>query len=111
MHRLSSATTNLLKSISSTFYRQLLCQYSWAGDKTAYLVTDLTVMAVTVIKKDQEVLVNICHAQNTIFFGIHGLMVPDNYIINNQELKSFICHAAHYSYERDLIDKKNQELK
>jgi len=28
---------------------------NWAGDKTAYLVTDLTVKAVTVIKKNQEV--------------------------------------------------------
>jgi len=38
-------------------------------------------------------------------------VVHDSYIINNQELKSFICHTAHYSYDRDTLEQKNQKLK
>jgi len=38
-------------------------------------------------------------------------MVRDSYIINNQELKSFICHAVHYSYDCDTYEQKNHELK
>jgi hypothetical protein len=46
-----------------------------AGDKTAYLVTDLTVTPLTVIQENQDFKVNNCHAWNPIFFleyTVHG---------------------------------------
>jgi len=93
-----TSSKNLTKYVD---VNALLSNIHMAGDKTAYLVTDLTVTAMTVIKKRSGSFGQYLSCSKHNFFGIHGLIVRDSYIINKQELKSFICHAAHYSYDRD----------
>jgi hypothetical protein len=69
-------------------------KFQLAGDKTAYLVTDLTVMAVTFIKESSGISGKYmspskCHFFY-FFYGIHGHR--DSYDLK-LDFKGVICHA------------------
>jgi hypothetical protein len=75
-------------------YRALGQKMTWVGDKTAYLVTDSTVTAVTIIKESSGILGKYLSRSKCLFFNffyrIHGHR--DSYDLK-MDFNAVICHA------------------